>query len=89
MFFFFLIFVFVYYVFEIRNILVGPLKYVYCLNNNFAIHGKNSVFHDIYSKRNFDIDLILTSCLRDPNRGKSNQVSIQVYKKKKEIETVC
>jgi hypothetical protein len=47
---FFLIFVFVYYVFEIRNILVGALKYVYCLNNNFAIYGKNSVFHDIYFK---------------------------------------
>jgi hypothetical protein len=39
-------------VFEIRNILVGALKYVYCLNNNFAIYGKNSVFHDIYSKGN-------------------------------------
>jgi hypothetical protein len=38
--------------FDIRNILVGAHKYFYCLNNNFAIYGKNSVFHDIYSKVN-------------------------------------
>jgi hypothetical protein len=38
--------------FEIRNILVGAHKYFYCLNNNFAIYGKNAVFHDIYSKGN-------------------------------------
>jgi hypothetical protein len=39
-------------VFEIRNILVGAHKYFYCLNNNFAIYGKKSVFHDICSKDN-------------------------------------
>jgi hypothetical protein len=33
-----------YILFEIRNILVGALKYLYCLNNNYAIYGKNPVF---------------------------------------------
>jgi hypothetical protein len=37
-----------YILFEIGNILVRAYKYLYCLNNNYAIYGKNSVFHDIY-----------------------------------------
>jgi hypothetical protein len=37
-----------YILFEIRNILVGAHKYLYYLNNNYAIYGKHSVFHDIY-----------------------------------------
>jgi hypothetical protein len=38
----------IYILFEIRNILVGARKYLYCLNNNYAIYGKNAVFHYIY-----------------------------------------
>jgi hypothetical protein len=33
-----------YIFFEIRNILVGAHKYLYCLNNNYAIYGKIQFF---------------------------------------------
>jgi hypothetical protein len=40
----------IYILFEIRNILFGARKYLYCLNNNLLFMEKKSVFHDIYSQ---------------------------------------